>query len=184
MVKLKDDYKEESEDSRFKEFDKQLDPSYGQKQYYILLLGLAIIFIIFTITTIIGMSSSLSNTPPYEAGLNISYIPNDKIFSITFTNPQNDTLLLASLIQVPFDVQTPNSNYLTVYQYSSSKFPININYTPSERILNINHFVTVTLIKDTGNYTYIYSVIPDTENKMWSGSGKYIQQIEGVFNKQ
>lgn len=122
-------------------------------------------------------------TSLYENGLNISYIPENKIFSITFTNPKTDTITLSTLIQVPFDTQTVTPTYLTVYEYSSSEFPINITYSPYERVASVTHFVTVTLIKETGNYTYVYTVVPDTENKLWKETGKYIKQIKSVFNK-
>jgi hypothetical protein len=38
----------------------------------------------------------------------------------------------------------------------------------------------VTLIKNTGNYTYIYTTIPETENKLWDGMGKYINDIKNI----
>jgi len=42
MVKSKDDYDARKDDSRFSKFDKMLDPSYGQKQFYVLATGLII----------------------------------------------------------------------------------------------------------------------------------------------
>ena len=102
---------------------------------------------------------------------------------ITFSNPDNDTLKLATLIQVPYDAASQsNLRYIQVYDYSTSKFPINITYTPSPKIANLQHIVLVTLVKETGNYTYTYSVIPDTENKMWEGTGKYVNRVQEAFN--
>lgn len=186
MVKSKDDYDRRSDDSRFKNFDKVLDPSYGQKQYYILIVGILIVCSMFIISAILTsiIAKDTETDILYEEGLNISYIAEDKIFSIQFTNPKSDTLMLSTVIKTPFDTQSVNPSYLTVYEYSSSKFPTTINYTPSTKIATINHFVTVTLLKETGNYTYTYSAIPETENKMWDGIGKYIDAITGVFNKK
>jgi hypothetical protein len=119
----------------------------------------------------------------YEEGLNISYTPNEKMFSITFSNPNNDTINLATTIKIPFDTQSASMPYLTVYEYSTSEFPANITYFPAKKTSHIGHTVTVTLIKDTGNYTYAYSIIPDTENKMWEGTGKYIEGVQELFNQ-
>lgn len=186
MVKSKDDYDARKDDSRFSKFDKMLDPSYGQKQFYVLATGLIILAIAFMITTIIPYYSDTTNQTTkslYENGLNISYIPQNKTFYISFTNPHEDTLDFKSRIQIPFDSQNSAMPYLSVYEYSTTKFPVNITYTPSEKVLNINHIVIVTLIKETGNYTYAYNVIPETENRMWDGTGKYIKQINEVFNR-
>ena len=186
MVKAKDNnYDKRTDDSRFKEFDKVLDPSYGQKQFYILLVGILVIGGIFLISTSLNYldtSTQSTNTVLYEKGLNMSYNPDEKLILISFSNPNNDTLKLLTTIQVPFDVTQSTIRYVPVYEYSSSEFPLNITYTPSQKISNINHVVLVTLIKETGNYTYTYSVIPDTENKMWQGAGKYIQQINEMVN--
>lgn len=183
MVRSKEDYDKQMDDSRFKRFDKVLDPSYGRKQYYILIAGIIIVCILFAVTTISNSLGSQEETTdiPYEKGLNISYIAKDKIISISFTNPNTDTSSVSTLIQVPFDTQSAIPSYLTVYEYSSSTFPINISYTPSTKISNINHYVTITLIKETGNYTYAYSVVPDTENKLWKGTGQYVQKITRIF---
>lgn len=184
MVKAKDDYKRRMDDSRFKNFDKVLDPSYGQKQYYILIIGLLIVCSLFMVTTILNTLNAPKESVQqlYEDGLNISYIPEVKSFSITFTNPKIDSLSLIASIKIPFDTSTADP-YLNVYQYSTSEFPANITYTPSQKVANLNHIVTITLIKETGNYTYIYSTIPDTDDKMWQGTGKYVKQINEVFNK-
>jgi hypothetical protein len=123
MVKSKDDYEQKKDDSRFKNFDKVLDPSYGQKQYYILILGLFIVFSMILLPAIINSTSPKETETKilYENGLNISYIPEDKIFSVIFTNPKQDTLAVTTLIQVPFDLQTSTSTYLTVYEHTSSE---------------------------------------------------------------
>jgi hypothetical protein len=59
---------------------------------------------------------------------------------------------------------------------------MNITYAPPSKVSTLNHIVLVTLIKNTGNYTYTYTVTPDMENKMWEGTGKYLQQIEEMLN--
>jgi len=184
MVKAKEDYKRRMDDSRFKDFDKVLDPSYGQKQYYILILGLLIVCSIFMVTTILNALNPPEETIKqlYEEGLNISYMPEVKSFSITYLDPKHDSLTLITSIKIPFDTSTADP-YLNVYQYSTSEFPANITYAPSQKVANINHIVMVTLIKETGNYTYVYSTIPETEDKMWQGTGKYVKQIGEVFNK-
>jgi hypothetical protein len=184
MVKSKDDYDKRMDDSRFKNFDKVLDPSYGQKQYQILIVGLLLVCTVFAVTTIFNTLNTPKESAQqlYDDGLNITYIPEIKSFSITFSNPKSDSLLLMTSIKIPFDTSTADP-YLNVYQYSTSEFPANITYVPSQKVTNINHIVTVTLMKKTGNYTYIYSVIPDTEDKMWQGTGQYVKQINEVFNK-
>jgi len=186
MVKAKNDYDKRMDDSRFKNFDKMLDSSYGKKQYYILIIGLIIIGIMLfsSITTNYFNPPEINEVQTlYEKGLNISYSPEYKLISITFSNPNIDTTSFSTIIQIPFDMSQSTTNYIPVYEYSTSKFPVNITYSPSPKISNINHIILVTLIKDTGNYTYTYSVIPDTENKMWQGTGQYIQKITEVFNK-
>jgi hypothetical protein len=186
MVKTKDNNCDKKiDDSRFKDFDKVLDPSYGQKQFSILLIGLLVIGGIFLITTSLNYfdtTTQITNSILYEKGLNISYSPDDKLISISFSNPNNDTLNLLTFIQVPFDTTQSTTRYIPVYEYSTSKFPLNITYSPAQQISNINHIVLVTLVKETGNYTYSYSVIPDTENKMWRGTGQYLQKISKVIN--
>lgn len=186
MVKAKDDYDKRMDDSRFKNFDKVLDPSYGQKQYYILMAGLIFTCILLAtpiVLTYVNASSEAEISTIYENGLNISYEPSEKLMYITFSNPNNDTLKLATLIQVPYDAASQsNLRYIQVYDYSTSKFPINITYAPSPKIAYLQHIVLVTLVKETGNYTYTYSVIPDTENKLWEGTGQYIEKITKVFN--
>jgi hypothetical protein len=184
MVKPKENYDKSSDDSRFEKFDKILDPTYSQKQFYILAIGIFVVCCIFAATTIINSLNAIETvkTSPYEDGLNISYIAKDKVFSITFTNPHSDTISASTIIQVPFDAQSSNPSYIKVYEYSSSDFPIRINYTPSQSVSTVNHYVTVTLIKDTGNYTYFYTAVPESENKMWDGIGKYIQGANGMFN--
>lgn len=191
MVKSKDDYDKRTNDSRFEKFDRILDPSYGKKQYYILLAGLIIMGVILSITT----STSYLNTSSqpaeslYENGLNISYTPNEKMFHILFSNPENDTITATTSIKIPFDSQSSTFDssstmtpYLTVYEYSTSKFPMNVTYAPPSKVSTLNHIVLVTLIKNTGNYTYTYTVTPDMENKMWEGTGKYLQQIGEILN--
>jgi hypothetical protein len=185
MVKSKEDYSRRMNEDRFKNFDKAIDTTSGQKQYFVLLVGLVVIGIVFVATSSINLMTTVNNHTEsnlYEDGLNISYIPSDKMFHIDFSNPQSDTMTLMTLIQVPFDPQT-GSAYLKVYEYSTNKFPVNITYIPSQKSSNLNHIVTVTLIKETGNYTYAYSVIPDTENKMWQGTGQYLDQITGLFKQ-
>lgn len=186
MVKANDNnYDKRIDDSRFKKFDKVLDPSRGQKQFYILLIGILVIGGIFLISTSMNyLDTSIQSADPvlYEKGLNMSYSPNEKLILISFSNPNNDTSKLLTVIQVPFDTTQTAIRYIPVYEYSSSDFPLNITYAPSQKISNINHVILITLIKETGNYTYTYSVIPDTENKLWQGTGKYVQQITEVFN--
>lgn len=185
MVKSKEDYDKRMDDSRFKNFDKVLDPAYGQKQYYILMAGLILMCVLLAtpvILTYINASEQSEVSSIYENGLNISYEPSEKSMYIIFSNPNNDTLKLVTLIQVPYDAASQtNLRYIQVYDYSTSKFPINITYTPSPKIANLQHIVLVTLVKETGNYTYTYSVIPDTENKLWEGTGQYLDKITGVF---
>ena len=186
MVKAKDDYDKRMDDSRFKNYDKVLDPSYGQKQYYILMAGIILMCVMLAIPvvlTYVNASEQSAVSSIYENGLNISYEPSEKSMYITFSNPNNDTLKIATLIQVPYDAASQaNLRYIQVYDYSTSKFPTNITYTPSLKIANLQHIVLVTLVKETGNYTYTYSVIPDTENKLWEGTGQYIDKITKVFN--
>jgi len=186
MVKAKDDYDKRMDDSRFAKFDKVLDPTYGQKQFNILIIGLLFIGSLIFVTTAvnyIGISSqNVTNTTLYEEGLIMSYSPEEKLFHISFTNPHNDTTSLSALIKIPFDSQSPTNPYLSVYDYSTSTFPVNITYAPAAKVLNVNYISIVTLVKETGNYTYTYIVIPDTENKMWQGTGKYLDQITKVLN--
>lgn len=185
MVKVKDDYDKRMDDSRFTKFDKVLDPAYGQKQFNILIIGLLFIGSILFITTAtnyIGSSNQTANATLYEDGLNMVYVPEERLFHISFTNPHNDTTSLSTLIQIPFDSQSQSTSYLSVYEYSISKFPINITYSPSSSVAELNHIVTITLIKETGNYTYTYSIIPETEDKMWQGTGKYLNQVSKVLN--
>lgn len=186
MVKAKSDYDKRMDDSRFTKFDKVLDPAYGQKQYYILVIGLILIctmLIIPVILTYVNSSHQSEVELIYEDGLNISYTPSEKLMYITFTNPNNDTLRLITLIQVPYDINSQsNLRYIPAYEYSTSKFPVNITYSPSPKIANLQHITLVTLIKETGNYTYTYSVIPDTENKLWEGTGKYVNKVQEAFN--
>jgi hypothetical protein len=187
LVKAKNDYDKRMDDSRFKNFDKVLDPSYGQKQYYILMAGIVLMCAMLAtpmILTSINSSQQSAISSIYENGLNISYEPSDKAMYISFSNPNNDTLNLISTIQVPFDIASQsNLRYIQVYDYSTSKFPTNIIYLPSPKIANFQHIVLVTLVKETGNYTYTYSVIPDTENKLWEGTGQYVEKITKVFNQ-
>lgn len=186
MVKAKSDYDRRMDDSRFEKFDKAVDPSNNQKQYYILIAGIILLCGFFAITTSINYmntSAQPGDTTSFEKGLNISYKPDEKIFSITFSNPDNDTTHLITDIKIPFDTQSTTMPYLTVYEYSTSEFPVNITYTPAPKSSNIGHSVTVTLVKSTGNYTYTYSIIPDTENKMWQGTGQYIHKVQEIFNQ-
>lgn len=184
MVKAKSDYDKRMDDSRFKNFDKVLDPSYGQKQYYILVIGLCVlgVMLVASIATPYMNPSSTETPVLYEEGLNISYIPSEKIISITFSNPNHDTSALVADIQVPFDTtMVQPTKYISAYAYTTTEFPVNISYSPSQKISNINHITLVTLVKETGNYTYTYSVIPDVDNKMWQGTGQYLDKIAGVF---
>lgn len=187
MIKEKENYDKRTDDSRFKRFDKLIDPAYGKKQYYILMAGLVLMCIMLAtplILTSINASSQAEVSMIYENGLNISYEPSEKLMYITFSNPNTDTLKLTTLIQVPYDAASQaNLRYIQVYDYSTSKFPVNITYLPSPKIANLQHIVLVTLVKETGNYTYTYSVIPDTENKLWEGTGQYIEKITKVFNQ-
>ena len=186
MIKAKSDYDRRMDDSRFEKFDKAVDPSNNQKQYYILIAGIILLCGFFAITTSINYmntSAQPGDITNYEKGLNISYNPDDKLFYILFSNPNNDTYNLATNIKIPFDSQSATVPYLTVYEYSTSNFPANITYAPASKASNIAHTVTVTLVKSTGNYTYAYSIIPDTENKMWQGTGQYINKIQEVFNQ-
>jgi hypothetical protein len=187
LVKAKDDYDKRMDDSRFKNFDKVLDPSYGRKQYYILMAGLIFTCVMLAtpvVLTYMNSSQQTAATYSYENGLNISYEPSEKVMYITFSNPNNDTLNLVTTVQVPYDAASQtNLRYIQVYDYSTSKFPTNITYTPSTKIAYLQHIVLVTLIKETGNYTYTYSVIPETENKLWEGTGQYVDKITKVFNQ-
>lgn len=187
MVKAKSDYNRRMDDSRFEKFDKALDPSNNQKQYYILVAGIVLLCGFFAITTSLNYMDTTNqpggDTPNFEKGLNISYTPDNKMFSIKFDNPNNDTMNLNTNIKIPFDTESATMPYLTVYEYSTSEFPANITYLPAPKSSNIAHTVTVTLVKYTGNYTYAYSIIPDTENKMWEGTGQYIHKIEEMFNQ-
>lgn len=187
MVKSKDDYERRQDDSRFKKFDQLIDPTSNDKQYIILVIGISLMFCLLSAPFLLKLVSepdpvALTNNE-YEKGLNISYIPKDKVVSISFTNPNNDTLAMATSIKIPFDTQTAIPTYMTVYESTATKFPSTINYTPSEKISEINHFVMVTLIKESGNYSYVYTVSPQTENKMWDGVGKYINGISNIFIK-
>jgi hypothetical protein len=185
MVKSKNDYDARKDDSRFAKFDKMLDPTYGQKQFYVLVIGLIILSSMLILTMVVPYFNASNETTKslYDDGLNISYIPSEKLFHISFTNPHNDTLNFVSHIKVPFDSQNSAMPYLSVYEYSTTKFPVNITYVPSTNLMNVNHITIVTLIKENGNYTYAYTIIPETENNLWQGTGKYIEQIQGVFNR-
>jgi hypothetical protein len=187
LVKAKDDYDKRMDDSRFKNFDKVLDPSYGQKQYYILVAGLIFVCVMLAtpmVLTYMNSSQQATASSIYENGLNISYEPSNKVMYVTFSNPNNDTLNLITTIQVPYDAASQaNLRYIQVYDYSTSKFPTNITYSPSPKISNLQHIILVTLVKETGNYTYTYSAIPDTENKLWEGTGQYVDKITKVFNQ-
>jgi hypothetical protein len=183
MVKTTDDYDKRMDDSRFKNFDKVLDPSYGQKQFKILIAGIIVVCCILFVTTVLNyMEPAHTEQSLYEDGLNISYIPSNQLFHIEFTNPKADTTELSTIIKVPFDSTASPVTYITVYEYSTSKFPANITYIPSTKSSSATHTVLVTLIKSSGNYTYAYTIVPDTENRMWQGAGKYIEKISEVFN--
>ena len=184
MVKSKTDYDKRMDDARFENFDKVLDPSYGQKQFNILIAGIIVICCILFVTTALNYiePTKTNETSLYEDGLTISYIPNDKLFKIEFTNPKEDTTGLSTTIKVPFDSMTSQITYINVYEYSTTKFPTNITYIPSVKSSSATHTVMVTLLKDSGNYTYTYSILPDTENRMWQGTGKYVERISEVFN--
>ena len=185
MVKSKDDYNRRIDDSRFKKFDQLIDPSYGDKQYIILIIGIIVAsplligpLIIKTIT-LSPETEVIENQ--YEKGLNMTYIPKDKIFSVSFTNPSEDTLSMVTIVKIPFDMQTSTPTYMTVYESTTSKFPSTINYTPSEKVSDINHFIMVTLIKESGNYSYVYTAVPRAENRLWEGAGKYINGVTDIF---
>jgi hypothetical protein len=184
MVKAKTNYDKRMDDSRFENFDKVLDPSYGQKQFNILIIGIIVICCILFITTTLNYLEPTKHIEPslYEDGLNISYIPSDKLFHITFSNPKVDTLGMSTIIKAPLDSTTSPATYITVYEYSTTEFPANITYYPSIKASSATHTVLITLLKSSGNYTYTYSIIPDTENRMWDGTGKYIEKLSEVFN--
>jgi len=183
MVKSREDREKES-NLRFEKYDVVMDPSYGQKQYYVLVAGIILVSSLILLNALFTMSNTeVKSKILYEEGLNISYIPEDKLISVSFTNPKSDTLALSTIIQVPFDTNAQFPSYLTVYEYSSSEFPKTINYTPSVSVSNLNHFVTVTLLKKTGNYTYVYVAVPENENKLWDGMGKYVKNVENIVNK-
>lgn len=184
MVKSKTDYDKRMDDSRFENFDKVLDPSYGQKQFNILIAGIIVICCILFVTTALNYiePAKQAESSLYEDGLNISYIPHDKLFHITFTNPKSDTTGISTIIKVPLDSMASPITYITVYEYSTTKFPANITYAPSSKASSATHTVLITLLKPSGNYTYTYSIVPDTENRMWQGTGKYIEKISEVFN--
>src|SRR5512138_1717663 len=108
MVKSKDDYERRKDDSRFKNFDKVLDPTYGQRQYYILILGIIVVCGMLVASALLNSMSASKEADTkvlYEDGLNISYVPEDKVFSVTFDNPKQDTIAVSTLVQVPFDMQ-------------------------------------------------------------------------------
>jgi hypothetical protein len=62
LVKAKDDYDKRMDDSRFKNFDKVLDPSYGQKQYYILVAGLIFTCLLLATPIVITYVNSSSES--------------------------------------------------------------------------------------------------------------------------
>ena len=46
----------------------------------------------------------------------------------------------------------------------------------------IEHAISVTIIKSTGNYTYFFSNNPGDEERIYNGITKYIDQVKGLVN--
>ena len=176
MVKKMDNYVERMSDKRFEKFDKMISIeaiNNEKKISYILTIGVVILLIGLGISTYMDMGKPLP--PKYEYGLNVSYDPESSIYFIDYTNPNQTTSIMNVDIEVPY-FNAGTSGYSSVYKTSSNTFPTNISYKPYNK--DIEHAITITITKPTGNYTYFFSNNPGDEERIYNGLTKYTNQID------
>lgn len=171
-----DDYAERMNDRRFEKFDKLISPEFAKNEKrttIILTIGIIILLVGLGISSYLEMGKP---TPPkYEYGLNISYNPESSVYFIDYTNPNQTASIMNVNIEVPY-FNTGTSGYSSVYKTSSSIFPTNISYKPYNK--DIEHAITITITKPTGNYTYFFSNNPGDEERIYNGLTKYTNRID------
>jgi hypothetical protein len=163
MVRNMDDYESRVSDDRFKKWDDLISQSdSGRKVSVILTIGSVICIVM------LGMSlfSELGKPTPqkYDYGLNISYDSPSSSYFIDYTNPNNTVSSIGVNVKIPYST-TDASAYTTIYETSTSTFPVNISYKPYNK--NMEHIVMVTLVKPTGNYTCFFTNVPSDDDKMY-----------------
>lgn len=169
-----DDYSTRTDESRFKKWDDLISPSSDNSK------KMSIILIIGSIISIAMLGSSLitefgkEEPLKYDYGLNISYDAQSSHYYIDFTNPNQTVSSLLVNIKIPYTTST-TSTYTTVYETSSSSFPSNISYKPYDKTME--HIITVTLVKPSGNYTCFFTNNPGDDDKIYNGITKYTDEI-------
>jgi hypothetical protein len=172
-----DDYVNRKSDKRFEKYDKMIAPdSSGNKQTIILSIGFAILLIMLGYNAFMEMDKPVP--VKYDYGLNISYSPESSIYFIDYTNPNQTAIEMDVNIDVPY-FNTGTSGYSSVYKTSTKEFPANISYKPYDKA--IEHAISVTIIKSTGNYTYFFSNNPADEERIYNGITKYVDQVKGLI---
>lgn len=174
MVKEMDDYKSRMDDKRFEKFDRLIANNENDKKFAVTVA----IGIIISLSLLIGsalLTGQEAVAPQYDYGLNISYSPVASSYYIDYTNPNGTAQSLA----VNIGILMSGTEYTTVYSKEVNEFPTNISYKPSNPAFS--HKVSVNLVKDSGNYTYLYTNMPADDDQLYKGFYKYVDTITNVI---
>ena len=171
-----DNYPNRMSDKRFEKFDKMISIETiknEQKISYLLSMGIVILLIGLGVSTYMDMGKP---TPPkYDYGLNISYDPESSTYFIDYTNPNKTASDMNINIEIPY-FTTKATEYSSVYKTSVNTFPANISYKPYNK--DIEHAITVTIAKPTGNYTYFFTNNPGDDEKIYNAITKYTNNLD------
>jgi hypothetical protein len=179
MAKHMDNYTNRIDDRRFEKWDRMISSNDNSKKVSIILtVGCIVSLLLLGSSFLIDMGKPIPSK--YDFGLNISYDPASSIYFIDYTNPNQTTTNLNVDIKVPYSTSY-SSAYSTVYTTTTSSFPTNISYKPYNK--DMEHVVTVTLIKPAGNYTCFFSNTPSDDEKLYNGVTKYTDEIDRYLTK-
>jgi hypothetical protein len=176
MVKKMDNYAERMSDRRFEKFDRMISVeaiNHEKRISYILTIGVVVLLIGLMISSVMNLGKPVP--PKYDYGLNMSYDPETSTYFVDYTNPNQTASNMNVNIEVPY-FNTGTSGYSSVYKTSTDTFPANISYKPYDK--GIEHAITVTIMKQTGNYTYFFTSNPSDEERIYNGLTKYTKQID------
>lgn len=131
----------------FEQIDRQItsNPKYQWLLYLGVILFATVLFTQIVISTVVHPQT-------FDGGLTIQYTKGS--FGIDFTNENNDVTSMLVTIYTNYNTDKPT----VVYENEYTNFPARVTYAPYAK--DIEHTVHVTLTRNTGQYTYTYSVLP------------------------
>jgi len=188
MVKAGEDYKNRKDDSRFKKWDDSINSVNDLKKSRVLIIGLTVLLSWIIISAMFSLMAGKSPVgditgtsgpaSEYEQGLNITYDPKSSMYIIEYNNIFNTTKEMRTLIYNDGPEQLYGGLYPAYFDNITSGFPVNITFKPYEKDLSTR--VVVTLIKPTGNYTYMYANIPSEADKTHQLASSYEDTLKPI----